>query len=365
MSTEAISSSNPTAQLETSARPSQLSPVRARDFLGVRPFHQFGNWSPPQRIAYSGATFRLVNWIAQNRRTTANYDDLWTMCQLANPDCFQQLDIIHLSRPSWFLPKGDVVFQVIKDPTNIPDNPPKGVLLRHMEALDYFGTRADFYFLRPTFAADTMEVFTGEAAREHAEEDKSDILFMAKLYGPVLRGAATTKQVASLAASAAKFAVRQGFRGLMSLERSISDQIERRRIQREAQRIPTGMHPDAIRALMLRSLELDLFREADLFRQALRSWEGTGMQSRMTATSYDMGIGKLAARATSESSFVQEARRQGSSASVVELRAVYQEVQELRSWDPITCFELHDQPGKLWLEAHWFEDQNGKHFVHY
>lgn len=342
-----------------------MTPGRATNrHFGVRPFTQFGVWGETVDIAYSAVTFRLVNWVAQHRHVHRDYDELWDACKLANEACFQSLQTVKLSRPSWFLPADEVVFQVIKDPTVIPDNPPKGVLLRHTEALDVFAEHADFYFLRPTFESDTMRVFTGSAAREHAEEDKSDILFMAKLYGPMLRGVATAGRVVEAGLQFTKAAVIAGGRGLLAMERRISDHVERRRIRREANGIVSGIHPETLHALTLRALELDLYREADIFRDALRSW-GRADARRLSPIARELGLGGVAARASSESSFVQTARGRGSTSSVAELRAVYQEIQELRRWDPITCFELHRQPGKLWLEAHWFEGADGKTYVHY
>lgn len=345
--------------------PSQLSSIRAKDFAGIRPFRKFGTWSEAVSIAYPGATFRLVNWIAQHRRETRDYDTLWRQCIAANPACFQQLEIVNLSKPSWFLPEGGVVFQAIKNPTTIPDNPPRGVLIRHSEALEVFGQHADFYFLRPTFVAESMEVFTGELARAHADEDKSDILFMAKLYGGVLRKADFARKLAVGTASLGMLAIEKGLSGLSRIEQLVTGYVEKTRIRREARGIPSGMHPDTIRALMIRSLELGLYKEADVFRIALNTWERHTVRSHLTGISHGMGLGHIATKAKSASGFLRLAQEQGVTASAAELRVVYQEIQELRRWDPITCFEVRNRPGDLWLEAHWFENPDGKHFVHY
>ena len=336
-------------------------PAKGR-FSGIEPFPQFGEWGRTIPIAYPGTTFRLVNWIAQMRREIRDYDELWSQCMRANPDCFADLQLVCLSKPSWFLPKGETAFQIIRNPTNIPDNPPRGVLLRHMEAMDVFGENADYYFLRPTFDSDTMEVFTGDLAREHAEQDKSDIIFMAQLYGGALRQIDLAQRLALQAVSVAEFFARKGVQGLAHVGSLITDCVERSRIKRLARENASGMHPSRLRPLIVRSLELGMFREAEIFRDELRLRDRsiTSIES-----FHGLGQGRAAIRARSESEFVRLARGAGTDMSTVELKRVFREIESLRNWDPVLCFELKDRPGKLWLEAHWFEGTDGKTYVHY
>ena len=76
-------------------------------------------------------------------------------------------------------------------------------------------------------------------------------------------------------------------------------------------------------------------------------------------------VGTIAVHSRSESAFIRTVRQLGSTDSLPELRLVYREVQELRRWDPVLCFELKDQPGTLYLESHWFVGHDGKTYVHY
>lgn len=348
------------------------SPHHAREFSGIRPFHQFGSWSESVQRAYPGTTYRLVSWLSHHQAELQDEDQLWDRCMEANRDCFQTLQVASLSKPSWFLPKGDVVFEVLKNPSIIPDDPPKGVLMRHTEALQVFGQRADFYFLRPTFVAETMEVYTGEMARTDAESEKGELLTLADCYGGTLRNLTLAKQFAAGTIDVARYGLQRGVRASLSalrhVERSISNQVERRRIKREAQAIPTGSDPDNLRALLLRSLELGLWKEADVFRDGLKSRarDGLGGGLSRTGITRELGLGRVATQARSEGEFIRLAREnQTTDASTEQLRAVYREIVELRQWDPVTCFEVFDRPGKLWLEAHWFDAVDGKRYVHY
>ena len=334
-------------------------------FAGIQPFPKFGHWSDPIRIAYPGTTFRLVNWMAQQRRLSKDYDALWESCVAANPDCFHELQVVNLCKPSWFLPRGETVFQVIKNPTNIPDNPPRGVMLRHFEAMDVFGEQADYFFLRPTFASESMDVFTGDLARAHAEEDKSDIIFMSKLYGPALRQMTNARRLVDHAVDVGAFLAEKGCQAVFEVGRRITNQVERSRIRKQARELSNATHPDRLRAVMLRALELGMFDEAQVFGDALQSWTRDVVSSHVQGLSLGIGAGDTAAQARSESEFVRLARSRGAKMDVTQLRQVYREIQELRTWDPILCFELKNQPGNLWLEAHWFDGQDGRQYVHY
>ena len=103
---------------------------------------------------------------------------------------------------------------------------------------------------------------------------------------------------------------------------------------------------------------MGLFKEAEAFRDALKSWRSHDFVGRL-------GQGTGVAGVRSEAEFVRRARMHGVDAPTNELTQVYREIQELRNWDPILCFELNNRPGDLWLEAHWFESQDGKSYVHY
>ena len=90
---------------------SRLSPARARDYAGTRPFPKFGCWGKSVPVAYPGTTLRLVKWMSLNRTWGTRWDALWAECVKTNSDCFETMNVVTLSRPSWFLPQDDVVLK--------------------------------------------------------------------------------------------------------------------------------------------------------------------------------------------------------------------------------------------------------------
>ena len=247
----------------------------------------------------------------------------------------------------------------------IPDNPPHGVLMRHEEAREQFGKRATFYFLRPTFNTEhgRMDVYTGEMARDDADWDKSDIVFMAKLYGTFFRQAALAKRLAVGSVNLTLQCVAATARGVARAAVAVEEIIERDRLRREARSIPSGIHPERLQVLLARSVQLGLLKEAECFQRALGGWEGYRVPRRLNELS--IRVGTFAVHSRSESAFIRTVRQLGSTDSLPELRLVYREVQELRRWDPVLCFELKDQPGTLYLVSHWFVGHDCKTYVHY
>lgn len=125
---------------------SQNSPCTPlHPFFGTEPFARFGQWSAPISIARDGTIPRLARWLALHQNTAADEAALWTECRAANPECFRTYRVVALDQPSFFLPAGEVAFEMFENPTQIPDRPPQGVMMRHMEALDAFAA-ATFYF---------------------------------------------------------------------------------------------------------------------------------------------------------------------------------------------------------------------------
>jgi hypothetical protein len=91
--------------------------------------------------------------------------------------------VVKLDRPSYFLPAGEVVFDVLANPTQIPEEPPTGVLLRHLEAMDVFPA-STFYFLRPVFVAEpTFQLCSADELRREAYFDRLDAMRRARHFG--------------------------------------------------------------------------------------------------------------------------------------------------------------------------------------
>jgi hypothetical protein len=212
--------------------------------------------------------------------------------------------VVKLDRPSYFLPAGEVVFEVFVNPTQISERPPTGVMLRHMEAMDAFAS-ATFYFLRPVFVTEpTFRLSTADELRREAHFDRLDAIRRARHFGWAFR---TQAWLAAKRDAAALFALRGLVRAVETLTwdlapRPAGDRIEpqtRRRLQGEFGR------------RLVRAESLGLAAESRRLEMALA-----------------------------------ELRR----------RIVI---------DPVLAFELPDRPGELWFEAHWYVGGNGRTYVHY
>ena len=289
------------------AAPSPLSNVTARSFIDARPFRKMGAWGETVTVARHGMLLRAIRWLAMNRSNDVSYPELWSQCQRANPRWFTSFRTVRMLEPSFFLPAGEVVFQVIENPSQIPDRPPQGVMLRHWEAM-MAAPDATFYFLRPVFVADPEpRLYTASDLREEAEADRDDAVFAARLYGSTIRAAAwTQRRIRDVA--------RWGLRGATLGMRGMAWLLGARR-RAESRRLAAEFHARVGRRglddFLARTMRSDLEREVADFRRAL-----VDLRTRLPI-------------------------------------------------DPILCFEIPHRPGELWFEAHWFEGRDGKTYVSY
>ncbi|MEM7317333.1 MAG: hypothetical protein AAF497_29765 [Planctomycetota bacterium] len=343
-----IELANPHCQSEST------NAVTVPRFLGIEPFARFGTWSDPIPMPYPHTTLQLVSWMARHQPGIRDEDALWEQCIISNRNCFQSLQPVNLCRPSWFIPAGETVFEVIKNPTNIPDNPPQGVILRHLEAMNVFGMRADYFFLRPTFVKDTGELFTGALARESAEEHKGRMISLTKTFGGALRKSDVARRLATRSFVSAKAAANRGLDKFRQVGVWMYEQSERRRI-RIAAAEPSRLMVPTVRTLMERAIELGMIEEADAFRRSLRNFDTDELLVGIYTRQRAIGV----------EDFVDEAISFGVDMPRTDLRIAYRELQDIFHFDPILCFELRARPGILWLESHWFDGQDGKQYVHY
>jgi len=181
--------------------PSPLSGESARSYVDAPAFRKFGEWVETVTVARVGTIGRIAKWLAVRRRETSDYHELWRRCQRANPSLFATYRVARLKQPSFFLPAGEVVFEVHENPTQIPDRPPRGVLLRHWEATTG-AADATFYFLRPVFTADPeFRLYTPADLREEAAGDRDEAIFTARLWGGPIRAADATRRLGLRAAT--------------------------------------------------------------------------------------------------------------------------------------------------------------------
>jgi hypothetical protein len=296
------------AKASTKPLPHAASPSAAKTLPLARsePFERFGCWAPPVSVARDGTIRRLARWIALNQHeaTTANADQLWRRCQEANPECFRTYRVVMLDRPSYFLPAGEVVFEVVENPTQIPEQPPAGVMLRHLEAMDAFAS-ATFYFLRPVFVMEpTFRLCTADELRREAYFDRLDAMRLARYFGWAIR---TQAWLAAKRDAAALFALRRLVRAVEALSWDLAP-------------LPAG---DRIDPLTRRRLQRE---------------------------------------------FVRRRERAESLGLAAESRRLEMALTELRRRiviDPVLAFELPDRTGELWFEAHWYVGRDGRTYVHY
>jgi hypothetical protein len=286
---------------------SSLTDVEVRPFSRTRPFASFGRWVETIRVVRPGTESVLIRWLARRRGAASSYEQLWDACQAANPACFNEYRIARLRRPSFFLPAGEVVFKVMENPTQIPDSPPLGVQMRHMEALDAF-PRATFYYLRPVFTADpTARMYTADDLRREAASDCENIVAATRVHGWAIRTADWSRR---RLIDAARLALRGATRLLDGIEYVLAP-VQRRRLMRMARTADALERRTDLAELADRADHLGLDREAHEFRRA-----------------------------------------------ALRLQATF-------DFDPLLVFEVKSRPGQLWFESHWYVGQDGRTYVHY
>jgi hypothetical protein len=281
-------------------------PVAApRRLSGTEPFARFGKWAEPVSIARDGTIPRLARWLTLNRQEANDENTLWDRCRTENVACFRTYRVVAMDQPSFFLPAGEVAFEVIENPTQIPERPPQGVMLRHMEAMDAF-TSATFYFLRPVFIAEpSLRLATVDELRREAHFDRFDAFRRARHFGWAYRSQAWLAEKRDAAALAT---LRALTRCVEELTWTLSPTI------------PGNMPIDTLTRRRLRRQ----------LRHRLERTESLGL--------------------------VKESLR---------LQFALDDLRRRITIDPVLAFEVASRPGELWFEAHWFAGNDGRTYVHY
>lgn len=173
-----------------------LAPAtQSPSYSAIRPeFQRFGIWGPQISVARDGSIGRLARWMATAPGRNTPEEELWQRCISENPGDFRHYRIVRLDTPSYFLPRGEVVFTVVSNPSQLPENPPQGVYLRHLEAMTAYPT-AQFYLLQPVFTTEpSFRLYTAGDLRTEAEGDRQQVLRRARHFGWVYRTAHWTEQ---------------------------------------------------------------------------------------------------------------------------------------------------------------------------
>ncbi len=269
-------------------------------------FARFGTWGPEIRVVRDGAIGKCARWIATSGLWHLDPQSRWQQCQEANPHWFRTYRVARLDAPSFFLPAGEVVFRVEVNPAQIPEAPPEGVLMRHVEALMAF-PRATTFLLQPVFVNDPVpRLYSAGDLRQEALGDQREALRIARQWGWAFRAAAWGRRKGRQGVEHAKrVALRMATRLLESLASDVAAQLPSRR-------------------------EID----PALF------WATHRTLTRLH----------------------QRAEENGWEADVARFREALGRLTEI---DPVLCFELPERPGELWFESHWFEGIDGRRYVHY
>lgn len=274
-------------------------------------FARFGEWGDEVAVVRDGAIGEVARQMATHaKRLSLSSNGLWGECQQALPFSFRTYQVVRLDAPSFFLPAGEVVFTVTKDPMQLPDNPPQGVMMRHLEAMNAHPL-ARFYLLEPVFVSQpSFRLYSADDLREEANGDRQEAEQVAKLFGWAFRCSAWVRNRTH---DAAAIAVRFSAWVVEVLSKKLKRLGPRRLSQHDLERLLQGEH------------------DAD---DLLERW----------------------VRDSRPSSLEDDRRR---------LRRAIDELRWRASIDPVLCFELPDRPGELWFESHWFTGADGKRYVHY
>ncbi len=271
-------------------------------------FERFGEWGERISVVRDGAIHSMAYWLATHpqRREFAG-EQLWQQCLEENRSLVREYQLVRLDAPSYFLPAGEVVFKVTENPIQLPDNPPQGVMMRHLEAMMAHPV-AKFYLLEPVFTSEPyFRLYTPGDLRNEAAGDRRVSEQIARQFGWAHRAANWTRargrELAGVAVRAAAWTVEQLAREIVPSRPAVRH-----------------LQADDLAAILADETLVELARRAD--RHGLD----------------------------------QDARR---------LRRAIDELRWRVSIDPVLCFELDDRPGELWFEAHWFTGADGRRYVHY
>lgn len=274
-------------------------------------FERFGAWGDRISVVRDGA----VREVARHQATAGSHrsndsEALWQACQTELPLAFRDYQIVVLDAPSFFLPAGEAVFKVTENPMQLPDNPPQGVMMRHLEAMNAHPL-AKFYLLEPVFTSDPyFRLYTADDLREEAAGDHQVVEQIVRHFGwwyrTVERCKTASRRLASLAI------------------RSMAAVVERLAVEL----MPRG------RATLSRAELARLLRDGEQTDDILSTWARS-----------------------SETRTLDDDRRR--------LQRAIDELRWRASIDPVLCFELPERPGELWFESHWFTGADGRRYVHY
>lgn len=270
-------------------------------------FARFGTWGEEISVVRDGAIHPLARQLALHpHRLEWSEDRLWSECVEANPGLMRNYRTAILDSSSFFLPAGEVVFKVVENPIQLPDNPPQGVSMRHLEAMTAYPL-AKFFLLEPVFTSEPyLRLYTPEELRDEASGDRRVSQQIARHFGWAYRTAEWTKERSREMAAVAL--------------RATAWTIERLATVIGPSPRPAFPHADELSALLADETMTELVRRAE------------------------------------QSGLDQDARR---------LRRAIEELRWRTSIDPVLCFELSESPGQLWFESHWFTGIDGKRYVHY
>ncbi|QDU56051.1 hypothetical protein [Aeoliella mucimassa] len=284
-----------------------LAPQPAK-FSTTPGFERFGRWGERITVIRDGGLAPMAYAMANHpQRAELSDKQLWQDCCQTRRELTCEYQVVELDAPSFFLPAGESVFKVIENPIQLPDNPPQGVMMRHLEAMTAHPL-AKFYLLEPVFTPDDgYRLLTADELREEAHGDRQDSQRLAKCLGWAYRSLAWSQ---ARRRDLAALAMRTAANTAELLAKHLAPVTEPRRSRRE------GRFGRVVP------------------RDVVGDWIDT-----------EHGFG-----------LTRDARR---------FRRAMQELQWRVSFDPILCFELPEEPGELWFEAHWYTGADGRRYVHY
>ena len=275
-------------RVRTATRPS----ARQQDFDECS-FGAFGSWSSGD-IYLSGAKnhWQLARWMALNEVLSPDVDELWRLCIEANRRGFKRYRAMNLFDKSLNLRAGNVIFEYIEEPTQIPDNPPTVVIRRMLKAI-LAHRDSKLYCLEPVFKVADDEHPTLAVLPEirlQAEQEQATVLGLYRRYRRMIQSWNWMLWKAGQA------------------QESLGAWLERKSVKRELAVIRRrGAH-----ALVGYAYEVEVLRRKELSDRAER-----------------LGLKEVA-------------------------RSLTASIENLRKIDPILSFTLPDHPNLHRFIGHWF-----------
>lgn len=255
---------------------SERAPVASPRTTEVRPLEEFGEWGKPSRWSIPDPAFRtsIARWLALHGAGSAISPTEWQQCRAAIPGAFKQYRTLQLQARSFFLPRGEAVFEVLENPVSFPETPPEPILSNFLRGIKLYRD-APFYYLEPVVKIEGRRMTPLLRAELEAEIhlEESAVQRLLDERGWRFRVEHQAKRLAQVAGELTLTSVAVLLSGGITMARSLFTSAERLRLEMKALEPATLQSEAELRALLEEANRLDMRRAAETFSARLRKFD--------------------------------------------------------------------------------------------